>query len=154
MTAASPDRPTAAATRLTQTVQNWAGVTVHPHPNASLTFRLDRATIGVLRAENTLAVPLPSPIRTVLLDHGLAGPPHEPDVPDWVSLSLGQSEDLAPATRLLRLSYLYRHLLRARDPAALHRIRTELAQHEVPDALRKIYDAMVAKRDAAARSSS
>jgi hypothetical protein len=67
---------------------------------------------------------------------------------------VNQPDDIAPATRLLRLSYLYRHLLRARDPATLHRIRTELAQHQVPDALRRIYDAMLAKRDAAARSSS
>jgi hypothetical protein len=52
------------------------------------------------------------------------------------------------AVLLLRLSYLYRRLLRSQDALSLRRIRIELDQYDLPDALAALYDAMIAKRDA------
>jgi hypothetical protein len=65
-----------------------------------------------------------------------------------VSLPLQDPDDLTAVTLLLRLSYLYRRLLRTRDPAALQRIRIEVAQHALPDALDALYETMLAKRGA------
>jgi hypothetical protein len=65
-----------------------------------------------------------------------------------VATRLHEADDLAPAVLLLRLSYLYRRLLRSRDPAALRRIRVEVTQYALPDALDTLYEAMLAKREA------
>jgi len=146
-----PSQPPAPIDRLIRTARTWADVSVHPHPNARLTFRMGNVLIGRLRPNDMLAVPLPAPVRTVLLDHGLARPAST--APDWVTHPLRHPDDLSGATQLLRLSYLYRRLLRTRDATALHRIRTELSQRKLPEALRSVYNAMLAKRDASARPS-
>lgn len=148
----APPQPPAPVARLISTARTWADVTVHPHPSARLTFRVGPVRIGRLHPDNALSVPLPAPVRTVLLDHGLAHP--DSTGPDWVARPLRHPDDLPDATQLLRLSYLYRRLLRTRDATALHRIRTELSQRELPEALRDVYDVMLRKRDTPPRQSS
>lgn len=151
-TAPSSRAPQAPAARLTRAVRTWKDVTIHPDPNATLTFQLGRTTIGRLQNGDRLDVPLPAPIRAVVLEHGLAVAADGSTLSDAVAHPLQTPDDVAPATQLLRLSYLYRRLLRTRDATTLHRIRIELSQREVPEALRTVYDAMLAKRDAARSS--
>ena len=148
----APPQPPAPVARLISTARTWTDVTVHPHPSARLTFRMGDALIGRLHPDDALVVPLPAPVRTVLLDQGLARP--SPGAPDWVAHPLVHADDLPGAAQLLRLSYLYRRLLRTRDATALHRIHTELAQRELPEPLRTVYNAMLAKRGASIRPSS
>ncbi len=148
----APSPPPTPVPHLLRRARTWTDVTVHPHPDAHLTIQIGSVLIGRLRPGDTLEVPLPAPVRTVLLDHGLAGP--SPTAPDGVTHPLVHPDDLPGATQLLRLSYLYRRLLRTRDPTALHRIRTELAQRELPEALRAVYATMLSKREASPRPSS
>lgn len=113
--------------------------------------------MGLLHPGDSLLVPLPEPIRIVLLNEELAVKPGINAEPvsgggtdrvahDHVAHPLASGDDVAPATLLLRLSYLYRCLLRARDADTLRRIGVELGQRDVPTALRAVYDAMLQKR--------
>jgi hypothetical protein len=94
-----------------------------------------------------LEIPLPAPIRTVLVDEDLAHPHTTRPGADWVALRVHAEADVPPAALLLRLSYLYRRLLRSQTPAALRRIRIELGQYALPEALADLYATMLAKRE-------
>lgn len=137
--------PSAPVTELTEQARAWQHVSLAPDSAHAVAFRLDDATLGVLHYDGLLEMPLPLPIGTILVEENLALP--DPERPDahWVSTRL-DAADLRPATLLLRLSYLYRRLLRSPDPAVLQRIRTELDQYLLPPALVGVYDAMLAKR--------
>jgi hypothetical protein len=63
-----------------------------------------------------------------------------------VSRPLQDPEELAAVTLLLRLSYLYRRLLRSQHPDVLRRIRLELDGYDLPPSLVVLYDTMIAKR--------
>jgi hypothetical protein len=109
---------------------------------------LDEARIGVLHPDGLLEIPVPAPLRTALVDEGFAAPQPARPGREWVATHLHEANDLAPAVLLLRLSYLYRRLLRSRGPAALRRIRAEVARYALPDALDALYETMLAKREA------
>jgi len=137
--------PSAPVTELTEQARAWRHVSLAPHSAHAVAFHLDDATIGVLHHDGLLEMPVPLPIGTILVEENLALPHPERRDAHWVSTRL-DAADVRPATLLLRLSYLYRRLLRSPNPAALQRIRTELDQYALPPALVAIYDAMLAKR--------
>ncbi len=140
-------QPSALVTDLTDRAGAWLHVTLAPHLGRAVAFRLDDAPIGVLHHDGLLEVPLPAPIRRVLVDDGRAAPHAARSGADWVATPVDTADDLASATLLLRLSYLYRRLLRSQTPATLRRIRVEISQYALPDALDSIYAAMLAKRE-------
>lgn len=142
---ASPS-PSALVTELTEQARTWTDVTLTPHPTHAVAFRLDDVVIGVLQHDGELDVPVPPPIRTALVDANLAVA--APGRPDWVSSRMTTAEDVRPATLLLRLSYLYRRLLRSPDAAALRRIQVELDQYALSPSLHTVYEAMLDKRRA------
>jgi hypothetical protein len=139
--------PSALVTDLTDRVGAWLHVTLAPHPGRAVAFRLDEAPIGVVHHDGLIEVPLPGPIRRVLVDHGCVVPHAAQSGAEWGVAHLHTEDDVASATLLLRLSYLYRRLLRSQTPATLRRIRVELSQYSLPDALDSIYASMLAKRE-------
>lgn len=124
----------------------WPHVSLAPHPPRAVVLRVDEAVIGVLHPSGLLEIPVPTPIRTVLVDEGLAAPQTARPGAEWVTTHLREPDDLAAAALLLRLSYLYRRLLRSRDPVVLQRIRAEVGHHPLPRSLETIYEAMLDKR--------
>ena len=145
---APPSPPSALVTALTEQARGWRHVTLAPHSPRAVAFRLGDAVIGVLHHDGRLDVPVPPPLRTVVLEEAVAGPhPTRPDA-DWVSLPLQDPDDLTAVTLLLRLSYLYRRLLRSRHPDVLRRIRLELDEYDLPSPVVGLYDTMIAKRTA------
>lgn len=132
--------------RLIAAVRTWPGASVHPQPDGSLSFRVGTAAIGVLRPAGELAVPLPPVLREPLLDSALTLGPTARPTADWVTASPDHSG--APL-RLLRLSYLYRRLLRAGDADALRHVRVALRRADMPAAVRTVYEALLARREAA-----
>jgi hypothetical protein len=133
--------------QLTERVKAWFGVTLAPHPDRAVAFRLDDATIGVLHHDGLLEVPLPPPIRTVLVEEEMARAHAARAGSDWVARPVRADADVPAAVLLLRLSYLYRRLLRSQDAAAHRRIRIELREYGLPDALEALYERMLAKRN-------
>jgi hypothetical protein len=148
MTALAASSPSTLVTELTEQAGSWRHVTLAPHSRHAVAFRLEEVVLGILHYDGLLEVPVPAPIRTPLLAEGLAVPQPARSTADWVARSLHTDEDVDPATLLLRLSYLYRRLLRSRDPALLRRIRLELAGYALPASLQTTYAAMIAKRTA------
>ncbi|MEF8797305.1 MAG: luciferase family protein [Salinivenus sp.] len=144
----APSSPSALVAELTEQAGAWPHVSLAPHPPRAVVFRVDEARIGVLHPDGLLEIPVPAPLRTALVDEGFAVPQPARPGREWVATRLREADDLAPAVLLLRLSYLYRRLLRSRGPAALRRIRAEVAQYALPDALDALYEAMLAKRGA------
>lgn len=145
MTAPSSS-PSALVARLTERAGAWEHVSLAPHSDRAVAFRLGSATIGVLHHDGLLEVPVPMPVRTVLIEEGMATPNEARPEADWVAARLRVEEDVETTALLLRLSYLYRRLLRSRETATLRRIRVEVARYDLPDALRTVYDTMLAKR--------
>ncbi len=143
---ASP-APSTPVDQLIDEAKSWSGTALNPHPDRGVAFRLDRATIGVLHPDGLLEVPVPQPVRSVLVDEEWAQPHPTRTGADWVAMHVRSSDDVETAALLLRLAYLYRRLLRSPDAETLRRIRIELAQHDVPDALGPLYDAMLDKRN-------
>ena len=138
--------PSSLVAALTEHAKGWSHVSLVPHPPRAVAFRIGEAPIGVLHPDGLLEIPVPAPIHTVLVDEDLAGRHPARPGDEWVVASLHEDDDLAPTVLLLRLSYLYRRLLRSRDPAVLDRIRGEVLHHDLPDALTAVYEAMLAKR--------
>jgi len=145
--------PTASSTpsppvdQLIDEVGSWSGITLNPHPDRGVAFRLDSVTIGGVHTDGLLEVPVPQPIRAVLVDEEWAQPHTTRAGADWVAMHVRSSDDVETAALLLRLAYLYRRLLRSPDAETLRRLRIELAQYDLPDALGPLYDAMLDKRD-------
>jgi hypothetical protein len=139
--------PATPVAQLTEQARAWVGVSLRPHTEGAVAFRLDDATIGVLHHDGLLEVPVPTPIRTVLVEEDLAVAHGTRPGGDWVAAQVQSRDDVDPAALLLRLSYLYRRLLRSQDAATLRRIRIELGRYALPDALDALFDTMLAKRD-------
>lgn len=134
--------------RLTETVGDWRDVSLLPHPKRGVLFHLDDKVFGNLQSTGRVAIAVPPPIRKVLVEEETAHPLQERSG-DWVGMDMDSVDDVERATLLVRLAYLYRRILRSRDPAALHRVRTELAQHPLSEDLHGVFDSMLTKRDAA-----
>lgn len=133
---------------LTETVGSWRGVSLLPDPERGVVFHLDDKAFGDLQSTGQVAVAVPAPVREVLIEEGTAHS-RQGRSGDWIGMEMNSVEDVDQATLLVRLAYLYRRILRSRDPAALHRVRTELGQCALSESLRAVYDTMLTKRDAA-----
>jgi hypothetical protein len=138
--------PSALVAELTEQVGAWSHVSLAPHAPRAVAVRMGEATIGVLHPDGLLEVCLPAPLRAVLIDEGLAAPQPARPGREWAAARLHAPDDVAPAVLLLRLSYLYRRLLRTRDPATLRRIRAEVSRYGLPAPLNALYETMLAKR--------
>lgn len=133
---------------LTETVGDWRDVSLLPHPEQGVLFHLDDKAFGALRATGRVSIAVPPPIREVLVEEETARP-LQGRSGDWIGMDMNSVDDVDRATLLVRLAYLYRRILRSRDPAALQRVRAELSQHSLSEALQGVYDSMLTKRDAA-----
>lgn len=147
-TDSQPPVPAAPVARLTETVGDWRDVSLLPHPERGVQFHLDDKVFGDLQSSGRVAVAVPPPIREVLVEEETARP-LQGRSGDWVGMDMHSIDDIDRATLLVRLAYLYRRILRSRDPAALHRVRTELAQHPLSETLNAVFESMLSKRDAA-----
>lgn len=144
----APSSPSALVTELTERAAAWSQVSLAPESTRAVAFRVNDTTFGVLHHDGLVEVPVPVPIQTVLVEEGYASRQAARPGAEWVALYLQETDDLDPAALLLRLSYLYRRLLRSQNLAALRRIRIEVTQYSLPPALESVYEAMLAKREA------
>lgn len=148
MTAPAPASPSSTlVTELTERAGAWFNVSLVPHSPRAVSFQLDEASMGILHHDGLLEIPVPAPIRTVLVEEGFAVAHSDRPGTDWVAVHLDEADDMNSAVLLLRLSYLYRRLLRSQNPATLRRIRIEVRQYALPEPLETIYEKMLAKRD-------
>jgi hypothetical protein len=111
---------------LEEGVSSWPGVSVQPHRFGGREFCLGRLEIGHAHKDGTIDIPFPRALHDQLLAEGQAEQHHW--VPDsgWTTFRVRTHEDLEPALRLLRLSYL-RYVLKAvPDPG--QRFETESQQ--------------------------
>jgi len=146
MTAASFSTPAPAIAQLIDRVRDWTDVTLVPHPDDAVAVRLGDTTIGILQKGGQLEVPMPQPIRTVLIEEDFAVVANSRSDPDWVAAPVEKAGDVEAAALLLRLSYLYRRVLRSSDHVAFRHIRVELAHYDLPETLTVIYETMLTKR--------
>lgn len=146
MTAAAFSASAPPVSELINHVRDWDDVSLVPHPEGAVAVRFGRTTIGLLHRKGALEVPMPQPIRTVLLEEGIAELVPGRTEPDWVGTPLESVADVEAAALLLRLSYLYRCVLRSQDQVAFRHIRVELAQYDLPETLSVIYETMLTKR--------
>lgn len=146
MTAAAFSTPASSISELLDRVRDWADVTLVPHPEDAVAVRLGETTIGILSRDGRLEVPMPQPIRTVLVEEEIAEAETGRPDPDWVARPVRSSADVDAAALLLRLSYLYRRVLRSTDQVDFRHIRVELAHYDLPETLSVIYETMLTKR--------
>ena len=146
MTAAAFSTPAPPVSELIDRVRDWDDVSLVPHATEAVAVRFGKTTIGRLHRDGTLQVPMPQPIRTVLLEEGLAEPTTDGAESEWVGATLEAAADVDAAALLLRLSYLYRRVLRSQDQVAFRHIRVELAHYDLPETLSVIYETMLTKR--------
>jgi hypothetical protein len=134
---------------LLQTVRTWKGVDLAPHRYRAVAVRVDDKEVGHLHASGLLDVPFPRPIRDALVEDGMASVHRY--VPDsgWITYCVATAEDVDHAAFLLRLSFLYRKIVRAATPADLARIRAELDRLRVGGTLRDVYEALLDQSAAA-----
>jgi hypothetical protein len=137
---------------LTETVRSWSGVSLAPHRYRAVAFRWKQKEIGHLHTSGILDVPFPERIRDLLVDAGDASTHRY--VPDsgWVTARVATTDDVDHAAYLLRLSYLYRRIIRARTKAGRAGIRLELDAVKMGDDLRQVYDDLLAYRSETASS--
>jgi len=137
---------------LTETVRSWSGISLAPHRFRAVAFRWKEKEIGHLHTSGILDVPFPERIRDLLVEAGDASTHRY--VPDsgWVTARVATTDDVDHAAYLLRLSYLYRRIIRARTKAGRARIRVELDAVEMGDDLRQVYDDLLAYRSETASS--
>ena len=130
--------------RLLARVADWPGVTLRRDDTAVVVVEVGEATVGRLHPHGRLDVLVAAPFRQPLVHDGLATDAGAEA--DWVERSVQTAEDVVPATRLLRLAYLYRRILRSPHAEALDRIRAELDRRVMGDALRAAFEAVLEHR--------
>jgi luciferase-like monooxygenase len=91
--------------KIHRAVQDWPGVTSHPHRFGGTEYRLERREIGHVHADRLVDIPFPKPVRDELVSAGRANSHHVLPQSGWVSIYLDGASDVERAIELLRLSY-------------------------------------------------
>lgn len=95
----------AARKTIEKAVLTWPGVTAHPHRFGGSEYRIGRREIDHVHGDHLVDVPLPTKVRDEVVADGRAVPHHVLPESGWVTLYLGQKEDIQRAIELLRLSF-------------------------------------------------
>ena len=90
---------------ITQKIQLWTGVTIHPHRFGGTEYRLGKREIGHIHGDHLVDIPFPTKVRHEIVEAGLAEPHHILKESGWISLYLRSSEDVERAIALLRRSF-------------------------------------------------
>ena len=93
------------AERITGVVGSWPGVQMGPHRFGGVEFRLGRRELGHLHGDRIADLPFPRRVRDELIAAGRARPHHVLPDSGWVTVSLGEPEDIDKVIELFRLSY-------------------------------------------------
>jgi len=136
--------------RVVTEVETWPGVATAPHQFGAVEFQLDGTEFGHIHRDGTLDVPFVRRLRNPLVAAGAVS--RHRWVPDsgWVTLHVESDADIERAILLLRLSYLYRMLLRPERSLRLDDIATEVEGIELPLEARRGFLDLVARRRSAA----
>lgn len=145
----SPSTPapkTTTAETISRGVIAWDGAALVPHRFNAVEFQLGGKEFGHYHRFGVLDIPFPRSIRDVLVEDGEASVHRY--VPDsgWVTYRVRSDQDVQHAIRLLRLSYLYRAIVRSTDVVKLEQIRTELISLSISEALQGVYAKALSKR--------
>ena len=91
---------------ITETVQNWPGVSTHRHRFGGAEYRLgERREIGHVHGDELVDIPFPVRVRDELVAAGRAEPHHILPQSGNVSFYLRAAGDVEQAIALLRMSY-------------------------------------------------
>ena len=90
---------------ITQEVQHWQGVTIHPHRFGGTEYRLGKREIGHIHGNHLVDIPFPTKIRHEIVAAGLAEPHHMLKESGWISLYLRTPSDIERAIMLLQRSF-------------------------------------------------
>jgi hypothetical protein len=104
--------------RITEEVLRWPGMSSQPHIMHAVEFCFDGREIGHLHHGGALHIMFPRVLREELLNEKLASI-HRWAPRSGVSFQIASENDLTPALRLLRLSYLRFALKKAENAAEL-----------------------------------
>ena len=111
--------------RVIDRVSAWEGVEVQPHRFGGVEFLLGKVEIGHIHLDAGLVdIPFTRRTREALVSAEEAELHHILPESDWISFWLHDTQDVDPAIRLYRLSYLQKRFRRAPDDAAF---QTELS---------------------------
>ena len=90
---------------ITQKIQRWTGLTIHPHRFGGTEYRLGKREIGHIHGKHLVDIPFPTKVRHEIVETGLAEPHHILKESGWVSPYLRGSEDVERAIALLQRSF-------------------------------------------------
>ncbi|MDH3197430.1 MAG: DUF5519 family protein [Candidatus Krumholzibacteria bacterium] len=136
--------------RVVTEVETWPGVVTAPHQFGAVEFQLDGTEFGHIHRDGTLDVPFVRRLRNPLVAAGAVSRHRWVPNSGWVTLHVESDEDIERAVRLLRLSYLYRLILRPERPLGLDDIASEIEGIELPlEARRGMLDLLARRRSAA-----
>jgi hypothetical protein len=142
-----------ATATLAETVRDWKGAALVPHRTHAVDLHVGDRPFGRLHPTGVVDIPFPAPIREALADEGLISDARYVPSAGWITCRFGD-DDVDRAAFLLRLSYLYRRIVRASTPKALERVRIELDALSVTGPVREVYDAAIEQRTRAASAGS
>ena len=126
---------------LESAVSQWPHVAVHSHRFGGREFRFEKAEVGHTHFWGDIDIPFPRPLRDYLVQGGLVQAHRW--VPDsgWITFRMRGREDVGPAVRLMRISWLRYALKVASDPLQLFEEEARLLNLEADLAmlLRRLY---------------
>jgi hypothetical protein len=86
-------------------VGSWPGVDSGAHRFGGIEFRFGRRELGHLHGDGIADLPFPRRVRDELIAAGRARPHHVLPDTGWVTIPLGDPEDVDEVIELFRLSY-------------------------------------------------
>jgi len=133
-------------TSIAQQVSAWSGVTASPHRFGGTEFDLEGREIGHIHRNGMVDIPFNTAIRNQLIAEGKAGPHHILPDTGWITFYIRSDADVQTALWLFRLAYLF-HVIRGRQrTAGLADVEAELSALHLSDAMRAVFDGMLAKQ--------
>src|SRR5207302_9751590 len=88
-----------------EAVTRWEKIAHAPHRFGGTEFRVGRREGGHVHGDSLVDIPFPSPVRSELVEDGVAEPHHVLPKCGWVSVYVRNPGDVARAIQLLRRSY-------------------------------------------------